>query len=383
MHRRQFLAASALAAAPAAFAAFAASSPAVAQADAGIVNFTHDGLNLGPREYAALLQRITTTRTLEPDNYSLGGEIAALERDFAQRLGKPAAMYVPTGTLANLLAVRGLAGGDRRVLVQAESHLHNDSGDGATALAGLTLVPLGEGRAMFTLDEVQRAVERTRGGRVAMQVGVISIETPVRRVDHTMADLTELDRVCAYARGQGIRLHLDGARLFNLPRHSGRSVREYAAAFDTAYVSLWKHFNGAGGAILAGETAFIEGLFHTRRMFGSALPQAWSQVATVLQHVATYEADYAAAWVAADTVFASLEGAGLCRVRRLPGGTCRVYVTSRGAAPETVVARAWERGIALATPRPGTDAIPVQINTSLLRRPADAIARDLRDAFAT
>ncbi|MBK8283793.1 MAG: DegT/DnrJ/EryC1/StrS family aminotransferase [Ahniella sp.] len=97
------------------------------------------------------------------DNYSLGGEVEKLERQFAELLGKEAAMFVPTGTLANHLAIRTLAGNRRRVLVQAESHLYNDSGDGASTLSGLNLVPLAAGRTSMELDEVKSWVERTRG----------------------------------------------------------------------------------------------------------------------------------------------------------------------------------------------------------------------------
>lgn len=272
MDRRQFLAAGGLAAVSPVLAQ-AAGTGAMAGTAAGLfehIDFTSDGLGLGPREYATLLHDVVTTRNLGADYYSIGGPVTELERTFAQLLGKDAAMFVPTGTLANHLAVRKLAGADRRVLVQAESHLYNDSGDCAQTLSGLNLVPLAHGRSTIRLAEIKRWVERSAGGRVETRVGVISIENPVRRKDHEMVEPVELERLCGYAREQGIRLHLDGARMFNLPFHSGRSVRDYAALFDTVYVSLWKHFNGASGAILAGDAAFIDGLFQLRRMFGGA-----------------------------------------------------------------------------------------------------------------
>src|SRR5690606_36386156 len=160
-----------------------------------------------------LLQEVAASDGFQGDNYSNGGVVARLEQVFAQMLGKEAAVFLPTGTLANLLAGRTLAGTDRRVLVQAESHLYNDSADGATELAGLTLVPLATGAATIPLDAVKAWVERSRSGRVPTPVGVLSIENPVRRRDHEMVDPGELERVCRYAREQGIRLHLDGARM--------------------------------------------------------------------------------------------------------------------------------------------------------------------------
>src|SRR4029079_11014036 len=100
---------------------------------------------------------------------------------FARALGKEQAIFMPTGTLANHLAVRTLAGGPSRVIVQEESHFYQDEGDCGQTLSGLTLVPLAAGRATFSSDDVQRVIDQTKGARVVPRVSVISIETPVRR----------------------------------------------------------------------------------------------------------------------------------------------------------------------------------------------------------
>jgi threonine aldolase len=382
MDRRHFLAATGLAAASPMFANAAAGAGAgSAEGLFQRIDFNHDGLGLSPREYAARLHDVVNS-DFASDYYSRGGEIEALERKFARRLGKQAAMFVPTGTLANHLAVRRLAGANRRVLVQAESHLYNDSGDGAQTLSGLNLVPLAEGETTIALADVQRWVERSAGGRVENKIGAISIETPVRRRDHAMVDFAELERVCHYAREQGIRRHLDGARLFSLPLHSGKSVSDYAALFDTVYVSLWKHFNGATGAILAGDADFIEGLFHARRMFGGALPYAWPQVALVGGHLDSYEADYAKSWQAADRLIALLEASGRFKARRLADGTSRFFLSVSGIAPALLAERASARGISL--PGAVTDAgeFVMQVNPTLLRAEPDDVARRILGALA-
>lgn len=382
MDRRRFLAASGLASVlPVlghAGAAQPSAGPGKGRGLSKRVDFVSDGLGLDPREYATLLQQ-AATRELAPDYYSNGGAIAALEQAFAQQLGKQAALFVPTGTLANHLAVRTLAGHDRRVLVQADSHLYCDSGDCAQTLSGLNLVPLAPGGAI-NLAQVREAVERAAGGRVPARVGVISIESPVRRQDHAMVDFEELQRIAAYARGQGIRLHLDGARLFNLPLHSGRSVREHAALFDTVYVSLWKHFNGASGAVLAGDAAFIEGLYHQRRMFGGSLPQAWPQVAFVVEHMRRYEADYAAAWQAAERLLARLEADGRFKAHRVAAGTSRFLLSASRVEPEAWAARLAKRDIVLGPHIPGTDRFVLQVNPTLLRVPPDVLARRFIEA---
>lgn len=384
MDRRLFLAAGGLAAASPMLAQGMAPAAASVEATAGLfqrVNFTSDGLDLSPVEFATLLRDTASEPGFEADVYSLGGHIETLERTFARLLGKQAAIYMPTGTLANQIAVRTLAGPDRRVLVQAESHLYNDSGDAATVLGGLNLVPLGAGQATLTLEEVEAWLARSASGRVQTRVGVISIESPVRRRGHAMVEFDALQRVCAIARERGIRLHLDGARMFNLPHHSGRSVIEHAALFDTVYVSLWKHFNAGSGAILAGDASVIEGLFHDRRMFGGALPHAWPVAAIASRYAEGYEADYARAWQAADTLAGHLQSDGRFQFRKPPGGTSRLVMKVEGVQAGAWVQRLKDRGIDLPRPMPGTDEFPLLVNASLLRRPADVLASQLLEAL--
>ena len=163
-----------------------------------IVQFRSDGLGLSPAEYARLLGEIAETRGIAVDDYSRGGVVAELEARMAALLGKEAAVFLPTGTLANHLAVRLLAQTGRRVLVQQESHLWNDEGDCAQTLSGLTLVPLAPGRATMTLAEVKQAVAGAPDMRVAAPVGAISIETPVRRVAGEAFDPDEMRAISAF-----------------------------------------------------------------------------------------------------------------------------------------------------------------------------------------
>ena len=83
-------------------------------------DFIHDGLQLSPKEYAELLMKLADEGRIKPDFYSNGGVVEELEHKFARLLGKDAAVFMPTGTLANHLAVRRLAGTDKRVIVQEQ-----------------------------------------------------------------------------------------------------------------------------------------------------------------------------------------------------------------------------------------------------------------------
>lgn len=381
MDRRQFLALGGVAAATG-LAPRASAAESAAPADLfKLVKFTSDGLDLDPREYAHLLRELTATGGVQSDSYTLGGAVEQLEKKFAQVLGKESAIVLPTGTLANHLAVRKLAGGDRRVLVQAESHLYNDSGDGAEMLSGLNLIPLAPGEATFPLADVKQWVERSAGGRVGMNVGVISIESPVRRKRHAMFDLAAMAEVCAYARANGIRLHLDGARMFTLPHHTGRSVRELAAPFDTVYVSLWKHFNGAAGGILAGDRKVIDGMFNTRRMFGGSLPRAWPIIALVEPSIDTFQDEYARAWRVADEWLALLQKDARFSVQKVAGGTSQFLLSVPAAGRDSFVERLLKQGVVL--PHPSADGVfPMQVNPTLNRTNAAALARQFIAALA-
>src|SRR5258706_5382028 len=137
------------------------------------VSFVGDGTILNQIEYSRLLARVVEEKNIQPDSYALGGAIGQIEERVAAILGKEQAVFLPTGTLANHLAVRLLAGQKRRVLVQQESHLYNDCGDCAQTLSGLNLVPLAPRRATFTVDEVAGQLELAATGRVPAPVGAI------------------------------------------------------------------------------------------------------------------------------------------------------------------------------------------------------------------
>src|SRR5436190_13616160 len=256
------------------------------------VRLSGDGVGLTPTQYAGLLNQLVEAAGFAPDSYSLGGIVDQLEDECARVLGKERAVFMPTGTLANHMAVRALAGGSSRVIVQDESHFHQDEGDCAQTLSALTLMPLAPGRAAFTGDEVQHLLDQTKGARVVSRVSVLAVETPVRRKQGEHVDAAELSKIISIAKREGIRLHLDGARLFLRAAYTGENVVEYVRPFDTVYVSLYKYFNAASGAILAGPREVIEGMYHGRRMFGGGLNTVWPFAVVALHYLDGFSQRY-------------------------------------------------------------------------------------------
>ena len=342
------------------------------------VDFTLDGAPLPPREHAALLAKICAESKVEADEYSRGGAVAALEAHFAAELGKEACVFMPSGTLANHLAVRALAGARPRVLVQESSHFYNDSGDCAEQLSRLNLVPLAAGRATFTAAEVELALARADGSRVSVPVGAISIESPVRRLHLAAFDLDEMDRVVALAKARGIGLHLDGARLHVWSAYCGRSPAQLAAPFDTVYVSLWKCFDSGGGAVLAGPKKLLEDMYHVRRMFGGALWNAWPYAAMALHRAKDYPARYADAVRVSEALIAALANDDRFAIERVAGGTSLFRVNVRGDAV-AMSAKLAARGVNAPTSDGG---FWLKVNASLAGRDPAALAAIFRDALA-
>ncbi|RRB03841.1 threonine aldolase family protein [Larkinella rosea] len=337
------------------------------------VNFTGDGIHLSPAEYAQLLAQLTQKGTVQADSYSLHGCVEELETKFARLLGKPSAIFMPTGTLANHLAIRTLAGNNRRVIVQNESHVYCDTGDSSQTLSQLNLIPLGTGKATFTLEEVQEILEKTAVGRVARKVGVISIESPVRRRRGELFDLQQLKKICDFARQQEIKLHLDGARLFMASAYTGISPADYAAPFDTVYVSLYKYFNAASGALLAGPKEVIEPMYHDRRMFGSGLPQAWPFALVALHYADGFQERYQQAVKTSEEFIQRLSKHPGFEIERVPSGSNIFSLEVKDKDLKTYAAHLKKRGVTVLPPATASNRLVMQVNETVNRLSAQQL----------
>jgi len=357
------------------------SGPRRAQGGTGAddaVFFQGDGERQSPETTIRLLASYQATSGVTSDSYSLGGTVEELEHVMARYLGKESALFVPTGTLANHLAIRKHCATRGQALVPEQSHIYRDTGDSIARLSGIQLVPLAQDRPGPTAGAIRAALDRVATDRVPSPAGVVVLESPVRRQMGRVISYEDIQTITTLCRERGVATHLDGARLFMMAAATGASVQAYSALFDTVYVSVCKYLGAPFGAILAGTREFIDGLYHDRRMFGGSLPAAWMAAALVLQGLPGFEERFGAAMTRARHLFSALNHLDGLRISPLPDGSNIVPLRlDAGVRREALTQRLVEHGIVLPM-EGGTDTeIPLTINTTILRRNPD----ELLDAF--
>ncbi|MBW5421972.1 threonine aldolase [Streptomyces sp. BG9H] len=179
------------------------------------------------------------------------GVVATLEERVARLLGKEAAVFFPTGTMAQQVALRCWAGrtGNATVALHPRAHPELHEGDAFTAVSGLrTVHPTDEPR-LPTADEVRDFPE---------PFGALMLELPLRDAGFVLPTWQELEAVVEAAREREAVVHIDGARLWECTPHFGRPLTEIAGLADTVYVSFYKSLEGLSGAALAGPHTLVE-----------------------------------------------------------------------------------------------------------------------------
>ena len=254
--------------------------------DSEAVYFINDGIFYRPEDFLEKLQEINTLSKIERDSYGEGATVEKLLNKFKEITGKESAVYLPTGTLANQLAISVLCGDKTKVFVQETSHVYRDEADAAQTLYNKRLIPLAPGKTYFTLEELQESIRYHKENEAFIgAIGAVSIETPVRRTYNQGFPLSEIKRISSWCKEQGYRMHLDGARLHMATAFTNSSVKEYAAYFDTVYMCLYKYLGATGGAVLCGGKAIIDQMHHLIKIHGGGIYTNWPSAAMALHHL--------------------------------------------------------------------------------------------------
>lgn len=190
----------------------------------------------------------------------------------AELLGKAAAVFLPSGTMCNEIALRVHARPGEEVIAHHTAHpIHFESG-GPGALAGVNMRPIDGPRGQFDADAVEAAVRPPF--RHFPRTRLLWVEQTSNLGGGSVWPLSRIEAVTAVARRFSLATHLDGARLMNAVVASGVSARDYAAPFDSAWIDFTKGLGAPVGAALAGSRAFIEEAWRLKQQMGGAMRQA-------------------------------------------------------------------------------------------------------------
>jgi threonine aldolase len=196
-----------------------------------------------------------------------------LERRAAELLGQDEAVYVPTATMANEIALRTLGRPGDEVVAEENSHIFIAELGGPAVHAGLMTRQLRCEAGRFTPEQLRETVRRTDGSHVP-PTRIVSVENTHNASGGRVWPLEEIDAVVATARELDLRLHLDGARIMNASVASGVPSAEIGSRFDTVTLCLSKGLGCPLGALLAGSEATIERAWREKHLFGGAMRQA-------------------------------------------------------------------------------------------------------------
>lgn len=243
------------------------------------------------------------------DVYGDDPTTTALEERVAELLGKEAAVFVPTGTMSNQIALRAQTEPGDLVLIDRAAHIVRAEAGAGAAVSGVTMHHLHGTHGIFDADTVREALGREHPFNpttLSSPARLLCLENTHNGGGGSVWPLDLLREVCATGRGAGLSVHLDGARLWHATAASGVEEREYAEPFDTVNVCFSKGLGAPVGSALAGSAATMQRARRFRQQLGGGMRQSG-----LLAAAALYAIDHHRPHLAADVDHAKALAAGL------------------------------------------------------------------------
>ncbi|MCT2559914.1 beta-eliminating lyase-related protein [Tsuneonella sp. YG55] len=243
----------------------------------------------GPRDPADEFEAIAAwlrAHDVLPDTYGAGPLVEEFEREVADLFGMEAARFMPSGCMAQPIALRVWSdrAGVPVTAFHPTSHLELHEEHGYRELHGLAAHLLGDVDRPTTADDLA-ALVGPGGAAHGSGLASLLVELPLREIGGQLPSWDELVALCTPARAKGIRLHLDGARVWQAAPAYGRSLAEIAALFDSVYVSFYKDVGALPGAMLLGPRDFIDEAAVWQRRQGGTLYTAMANVVSARLHL--------------------------------------------------------------------------------------------------
>ncbi|MDP6371064.1 MAG: GntG family PLP-dependent aldolase [Vicinamibacterales bacterium] len=310
----------------------------------------------------AAMRQAMAAADVGDDVYRDDPTVLALERRTAEILGKDDAVYMPTGTMTNQVAIRTHTEPGDQILIDVNAHVARPEAGGPAALSGVMTKGLPGVHGVFTADDVHAAatpVHPFTPATLLPPTRLLCIENTHNGGGGTIWPLERITDVCDAARQHGLRLHMDGARLWHASVAMGISEREYAAPFDTVSVCFSKGLGAPVGSALAGSSELVARARRFKAMFGGGFRQAGVVAAGALHALEHHRAG-----LAADHSKATAFAEGLSRIPGIEIDLARVQTNivrfSLAAMPSgTFVERCHAAGLHLLTAgADGVRAVP-------------------------
>ena len=298
------------------------------------------------RPTAKMLESMWTA-SVGDDVFGEDPEAIALQNEIADILGQEAALFMPSGTMANEVAIRTHTEPGDEIIVEAGSHIFVHEGGGPAALSGVSIRTLAARRGVLEPGDVEAAIRNAPDGGHQPYTRLICLENPSNEGGGAVYPLDLLDQHTALAKERGIRIHLDGARLFNAAVAQGVPLSRIAGAFDTVSVCLSKSLGAPVGSLLAGSKQTIERAHRFRKLFGGGMRQIGYLAAAgryaIHNHVERLVEDHEHAYLLAE---AAIEGGAMVDLEAVQ--TNMVYIGVDDApALEAALAKRGVLGLAL------------------------------------
>jgi threonine aldolase len=281
------------------------------------------------------------------DQYGEDPSVNALQERVASMLGKEAAIFLPSGTMANQVALRTLTRPGDDVIVSRECHAVWHETGGSAANSGVQFTEIGA-RGVFSVEAFVAAI-KPRGHVIYPPTTLVEIENTHNRSGGVIFSQQDAEKICVAARERQIATFLDGARLWNVAAASGTPLAQLAAPFDLVAVALSKGLGAPGGSLLAGPRDLMTIASRYRRMFGGAMRQSGLYAAAGLyaldHHLTRLAEDHANAQMLAQR----LADSPRIRIDLATVQTNIIVFHLAEDAPDaaTVIARASARGVLL------------------------------------
>jgi threonine aldolase len=219
----------------------------------------------------AAMRRAMAEAEVGDDVYREDPTVRRLEETAASILGKPAALFVPSGTMGNQIAVKVWTRPGQEVILEAHSHILDYELGQMAAFSGVVPRALPGRNGLLDETAVRGAVRSSI--YYVSKTGLLTLENTHMVSGGAVLDQQEVERVAVFARGRGIPLHLDGARLFNAAVAQGVAAGDLARPFDSVMVCLSKGLGAPIGSMLAGPREFIDEAVVVRKRLGGGMRQ--------------------------------------------------------------------------------------------------------------